>query len=60
MPLNAIGSGRGSIVLYNQASFFHWPITGKQYMWEAEAAHGGVPGIMALFSALAEEVLEQR
>lgn len=60
MPLHAIGSGRGSIVLYNQASFFHWPVTGKRFMREAEQAHGGVAGLMALFSDQADEVLERR
>ena len=35
-PLNAMGTGRGSLVFYNQASFFHYPMTGERYLadWE--------------------------
>lgn len=57
-PLNLIGTGRGSIVLYNQASFTHWYITGEKYMYEAEEVHGGTKGLYNLFAAKAEEVLQ--
>jgi hypothetical protein len=56
-PLNSIGTGRGSIVLYNQASFAHWPVTKKRFMKEAEAVYG-VDGLYNLFAAKAYEVLQ--
>jgi hypothetical protein len=56
-PLNSIGTGRGSIVLYNQASFAHWLVTGKQYMKEAKAVHG-VDGLCDLFTRKAHDVLQ--
>lgn len=57
-PLNGIGTGRGSIVLYNQASFIHWHVTGEQYLYKAEEVHGGIQGLRALFAAKAEDVLQ--
>ena len=57
-PLNSIGTGRGSIVLYNQASFTHWYITGEKYMWKAEEVHGGAKGLRDLFAAKARKVLQ--
>lgn len=57
-PLHSIGTGRGSIVLYNQASFTHWPVTGERYMSKAIKVHGGVRGLRDLFAAKARQVLE--
>jgi len=57
-PLSLIGSGRGSIVLYNQASFTHWYITGERYMYKAEKVYGGAKGLCTLFAAKAHEVLQ--
>lgn len=39
-PLSAIGSGRGSLVFYNQGSAFHWMLTGHQYMEDAVKSFG--------------------
>jgi hypothetical protein len=47
MPLSAIGSGRGSLVFYNQGSAFHWMLTGHQYMRDAIAAFGSREGVAA-------------
>ena len=44
MPLNLIGTGRGSIVLYNQAS--------------AAEVHGGAKGLHDLFATKARKVLQ--
>ena len=57
-PLHSIGTGRGSIVLYNQASFAHWYVTGERYMYQAEELHGGVKGLHDLFAANAQKVLQ--
>jgi hypothetical protein len=57
-PLNSIGTGRGSIVLYNQASFTHWYITGERYMHKAEEVHGGIEGLCDIFTAKAHDVLQ--
>ena len=57
-PLNSIGTGRGSIVLYNQASFTHWHITGERYMSTAKEVHGGVQGLHNIFTRKAHQVLE--
>jgi hypothetical protein len=57
-PLNSIGTGRGSIVLYNQASFTHWNITGEKYMSKAKEVHGGARGLHDLFATKARQVLE--
>jgi hypothetical protein len=56
-PLNLIGTGRGSLVLYNQALFAHWLVTGEQYMWAAEAAYG-IEGLCDLFTKKAHDVLQ--
>lgn len=58
MALNSVGTGRGSIVLYNQASFTHWHITGEQFMYKAEQVHGGVKGLHDLFIAKAQDTLQ--
>lgn len=57
-PLNSIGTGRGSIVLYNQASFTHWNITGERYMETAKEVHGGATQLHELFAAKACKVLQ--
>ena len=57
-PLNSIGTGEGSIVLYNQALFAHWYITGERYMSEAKEVHGGETGLHDLFVTEASKVLE--
>jgi hypothetical protein len=56
-PLNSIGTGRGSLVLYNQASFAHWLVTKEQYMRVAEAVYG-VEGLCDLFTKKAHDVLQ--
>lgn len=56
-PLRTIGSGRGSIVLYNQASTFHWPLTGYQYMDDAVAAYSGIAGVAEHVAQIAEYAL---
>ena len=58
MPLNSIGTGRGSLVLYNQASFTHWHVTGERYMSMAKEVHGGERGLHNLFATKACQVLE--
>ena len=57
-PLNSIGTGGGSIVLYNQVSFPHWHITGERYMSTAKEVHGGVQGLHNAFATKAHQVLE--
>lgn len=59
-PLQTIGMGRGSIVLYNQASFAHWYITGQRYMEDASQVHGGADGLRNLFAAKAQDILQFR
>lgn len=59
-PLNAIGSGRGSLVLYNQASFAHWFITGDQYIGKASATAAGKERLRKLFVTKALDILEYR
>jgi len=39
-PLRSIGSGRGSLVFYNQGSFFNWMFTGYQKLSVAVSALG--------------------
>jgi hypothetical protein len=56
--LNSIGTGRGSIVLYNQASFTHWYITGERYMYKAKEVHGGAKGLHDVFATKACKVLQ--
>ena len=34
-PLQTIGSGRGSLVFYNQGTAFQWMMTGHQYIEDA-------------------------
>ena len=57
-PLNSIGTGWGSIVLYNQASFTHWYVTGERYMSKVEEVHGGAKGLRDLFATNAHKVPE--
>ena len=47
-PLRKISSGRGSLVFYNQGSFFNWMLTGYQKLEDAVLALGaqGVRRIM--------------
>ena len=40
-PLHSIQSGRGSIVLYNQATAFHRMLTGEGGMEAAVSKYGG-------------------
>ena len=56
-PLNSLGTGRGSIVLYNQASFAHWFVAGERYMSAAREAYGK-DGLSNLFAAKAQEVIQ--
>jgi len=39
-PLRKISSGRGSLVFYNQGSFFNWMLTGHRLMKDAVQALG--------------------
>lgn len=59
-PLRTVGTGRGSIVLYNQASFSHWLVTGHRTMKKAEAVHGGQVKVKELFAEKARKVLQFR
>jgi len=54
-PLSAIGSGRGSLVFYNQGSTFHWMLTGHQYMTDAIDAFGSWEKLAASVMAQANQ-----
>lgn len=56
-PFSAIGSGRGSLVFYNQGSLFHWHLTGHQYMGDAIAAFGSHQKLKAAMMAHANRAL---
>jgi hypothetical protein len=56
-PLSAIGSGRGSLVLYNQGSAFHWMLTGHQYMEAAIQAFGSREALAEAMMVHAKEAL---
>ena len=57
MPLSVIGSGRGSLVLYNQGSAFHWMLTGHQYMDTAIDAFGTCKALAEAMMVHAKEAL---
>ena len=56
-PFSAIGSGRGSLVFYNQESVFHWMLTGHQYMQDAIAAFGSTEAVAAIMMEHANQAL---
>lgn len=56
-PLNSIGSGRGSIVLYNQVSAFHWMLTGEKGMEAAVSKHGGIDKLAEAMAVVARRCL---
>lgn len=56
-PLNSIGSGRGSIVFFNNASSFHWMLTGKQFMTDAIKEWGGEEELSRFIAAKAATVI---
>jgi hypothetical protein len=41
-PLHSIGSGRGSLVFYNQGSAFLYKLTGQKHIDGAVAKYGGM------------------
>ena len=57
MPLHSIGSGQGSLVLYNQGSAFHYKLTGKKNMDAAVSKYGGYRGLTAHMAAKAQQYL---
>jgi hypothetical protein len=56
-PLHSIGSGRGSLVLYNQASAFHYMLTGEKRIPDAIARHGSIENITKDMAKVAQSVL---
>lgn len=56
-PLHSIKSSRGSIVLYNQGSAFHWMLTGKKGLKAAISKHGGVGGLAKAMATVAHQCL---
>lgn len=57
MPLHSIKSSQGSIVLYNQASTFHWMLTGEKGIEAAVSKHGGVDGLAKAMAVVAHSSL---
>jgi len=58
-PLHSIGSGRGSIVLYNQASTFHWKLTGEKSIDDAISKYGGRDKLAEAMTSMAHDCLSQ-
>jgi len=56
-PLHSIGSGRGSIVLYNQGTIFHRKLTGEKRMEAAVAKYGGIERLADAMAAKARKCL---
>jgi hypothetical protein len=56
-PLQSIGSGRGSIVLYNQGSAFHWKLTKEKEMGGAISKYGGIGRLAEAMAAEARRCL---
>jgi hypothetical protein len=56
-PLHSNGSGWGSIVLYNQASAFHWMLTGEKKMDAAISKYGGIEKLAAAMANVAQNCL---
>ena len=57
MLLHSIGSGHGSLVLYNQGSAFHYKLTGKKDMNATVSKYGGYRGLAAHMAAKAQQHL---
>lgn len=56
-PLHSINSGRGSIVLFNQGSTFHWMLTGEKKMKAAISKYGDYNQLAAAMADVAHECL---
>jgi hypothetical protein len=56
-PLNTIGSGRGSLVLYNQGSAFLYKLTGEKNVDDAVLKYGGYKNLAAAMAAVAQTCL---
>lgn len=56
-PLEAIGSGRGSLVFYNQGSAFHWKLTGEKKKEGAIKKYGSVGKLAEAMAVVAQECL---
>jgi hypothetical protein len=58
-PLHSIGSGRGSIVLYNQASAFHWKLTEEKMADDAVSKYGGREKLAEAMASVAHDYLSR-
>lgn len=56
-PLHSIRSGRGSLVLYNQASAFHYMLTGEKKVDGAIDRYGSIDKLANAMAKVAVKVL---
>ena len=56
-PLHSIGSGRGSLVFYNQGSAFLWKLTEEKTIDGAISKYGGVDNLAAVMALEAQKYL---